>query len=258
MSCPTTPAGVIDATAKVVAPGFIDLHSHAGLMVLADPRHEPKVRQGVTTEVIGVDGNSYAPFDDPADLAAFVELNAGLDGHPEIAYDWDTVAAYLTRFDRQVSVNIAYLVGNSVLRIGALGWNDVPAGEGAIGLDALDAGRGDGRGCLRAELGPGLPARLVRHHGRAGGPDRGGRPAWRLLPHPRPLPARRWLPGPVPGGDRDRPAGPGAGPHHPFLPSGHVPGWAGTDARAGRTSPGPRARTSPSTPTRPSGPAPAC
>ena len=116
----------------VVAPGFIDLHSHSGLMILADPRHEPKVRQGVTTEVIGVDGNSYAPFDRPADLAAFVELNAGLDGHPDIAYDWDTVAAYLTRFDRQVSVNIAYLVGNSVLRIGALGWDETPAGEGAI------------------------------------------------------------------------------------------------------------------------------
>ncbi len=117
----------IDATGQVVAPGFIDLHSHAGLMILADPRHEPKVRQGVTTEVIGVDGNAYAPFDDPADLAAFVELNAGLDGHPDIAYDWDTVAAYLTRFDRRVSVNIAYLVGNSVLRIGALGWDDRPA-----------------------------------------------------------------------------------------------------------------------------------
>jgi N-acyl-D-amino-acid deacylase len=122
----------IDATDRVVAPGFIDLHSHAGLMILADPRHEPKVRQGVTTEVIGVDGNSYAPFDDPADLAAFVELNAGLDGHPDIAYDWDTVASYLTRFDRQVSVNIAYLVGNSVLRIAALGWDDVPADARAI------------------------------------------------------------------------------------------------------------------------------
>jgi len=127
------PAGRrIDATGRVVAPGFIDLHSHAGLMILADPRHEPKVRQGVTTEVIGVDGNSYAPFDKPADLADFVELNAGLDGHPDIAYDWDTVAAYLTRFDRQVSVNIAYLVGNSVLRIAALGWDDVPADERAI------------------------------------------------------------------------------------------------------------------------------
>ena len=122
----------IDATGRVVAPGFIDLHSHAGLMILAEPLHEPKVRQGVTTEVIGVDGNSYAPFENAADLAAFVELNAGLDGHPDIAYDWDTVAAYLTRFDRKVSVNIAYLVGNSVLRIAALGWDDIPAGERAI------------------------------------------------------------------------------------------------------------------------------
>ncbi len=122
----------IDATERVVAPGFIDLHSHSGLMILADPLHEPKVRQGVTTEVIGVDGNSYAPFADPADLAAFVELNAGLDGHPDIAYDWDSVAAYLTRFDQQVSVNLAYLIGNSALRIAALGWDDVPADARAI------------------------------------------------------------------------------------------------------------------------------
>ena len=48
----------IDATGLVVAPGFIDLHSHSGLMIFADPLHEPKVRQGVTTEVIGVDGLS--------------------------------------------------------------------------------------------------------------------------------------------------------------------------------------------------------
>ena len=46
----------IDGSGKVVAPGFIDLHSHSGLMILAEPTHDPKVRQGVTTEVIGVDG----------------------------------------------------------------------------------------------------------------------------------------------------------------------------------------------------------
>src|SRR5438477_13210350 len=44
----TNAARVIDATGKVVAPGFIDLHSHSGLMILAEPLHEPKVRQGVT------------------------------------------------------------------------------------------------------------------------------------------------------------------------------------------------------------------
>jgi N-acyl-D-amino-acid deacylase len=123
----------IDATGRVVAPGFIDLHSHSGLTILAEPGHEPKVRQGVTTEVVGVDGNGYAPFERAEDLAAFVEMNAGLDGHPSIAYDWDTVQSYLSRFDGRVAVNVACLVGNSALRIGSLGWEDVPAHERALG-----------------------------------------------------------------------------------------------------------------------------
>jgi N-acyl-D-amino-acid deacylase len=122
----------IDATGLVVAPGFIDLHSHSGLMILAEPRHEPKVRQGVTTEVIGVDGNAYAPMASQQDLLDFVHLNAGLDGRPDIDYDWDTVASYLRRFDRSASVNIAYLIGNSALRIATLGWDDVPADAQAL------------------------------------------------------------------------------------------------------------------------------
>jgi N-acyl-D-amino-acid deacylase len=128
---PPRAARTIDATEKIVAPGFIDLHSHSGLMVLAEPLHEPKVRQGVTTEVIGVDGNSYAPFERREDLDAFVEMNAGLDGSPDIAYDWDTVASYLDRLDG-ASLNIAYVVGNSALRIAAVGWDDVPAEPRAI------------------------------------------------------------------------------------------------------------------------------
>jgi N-acyl-D-amino-acid deacylase len=122
-----TAARVIDATGMVVAPGFIDLHSHGGLMILADPRHEPKVRQGVTTEIVGVDGNGYAPFARRDDLEAFVRLNAGLDGDPPLDYDWDTVASYLDRYDRGQAVNIGFVVGNSALRIGAIGWEDEPA-----------------------------------------------------------------------------------------------------------------------------------
>jgi N-acyl-D-aspartate/D-glutamate deacylase len=125
-------ARTIDASGLVVAPGFIDLHSHGGLVMLAEPRHEPKVRQGVTTEVIGVDGNAYAPFPDPADLRDFVVLNAGLDGRPDIAYDWATVAEYLGRYERRVAVNVAYVAGNSALRIAALGWDDVEADDRAI------------------------------------------------------------------------------------------------------------------------------
>jgi N-acyl-D-amino-acid deacylase len=125
-------ARTIDATALVVAPGFIDLHSHGGLVVLAEPDHAPKVRQGVTSEIIGVDGNGYAPFMRHRDLLAFVDLNAGLDGRPEISYDWTSVASYLDRYDRGQAVNVGYLVGNSALRVGAVGWEDEPADEPAV------------------------------------------------------------------------------------------------------------------------------
>ena len=129
---PTNAGTTIDATDRIVAPGFIDLHSHGGLVILAEPRHEPKVRQGVTTEIVGVDGNGFAPFADLDDLESFVHLDSGLDGRPEIAYGWRTVADYLHAYDGSVSVNVGTLVGNSVLRINAIGWDDVPADEAAI------------------------------------------------------------------------------------------------------------------------------
>jgi N-acyl-D-amino-acid deacylase len=115
---------LIDARDRVVAPGFIDLHSHSGLMILAEPRHEPKVRQGVTTEVVGVDGLSYAPISSPQRMTELVEMNGGLDGLPDLDCDWDSVETYLDRFDRGMGVNIAFLVGNSALRLATTGWDD--------------------------------------------------------------------------------------------------------------------------------------
>jgi N-acyl-D-amino-acid deacylase len=116
----------LDATGRIVCPGFIDMHAHSGLVILAEPRHEPKVRQGVTTEVIGIDGCSYAPFPSHADLEQFVEINAGLDGCPPLAGRWTTVEQYLDLFTSRVAVNIVYLVGNSPLRVSAVGWDDRP------------------------------------------------------------------------------------------------------------------------------------
>ena len=169
----------IDASGRVVAPGFIDLHSHGGLVILAEPRHEPKVRQGVTTEIVGVDGNGFAPFERREDLDAFVLLDSGLDGRPEIDYDWLTMGDYLARYDETVSLNVGSLVGNSQLRIAALGWDDVPAtprsldrmsgllrdamSEGAVGLSTgLDYPPGSY--ATTEEL-----ATLTREAGRAGG-----------------------------------------------------------------------------------------
>ena len=115
---------LLDARDRIVAPGFIDLHSHSGLMMLAEPRHEPKVRQGVTTEVVGVDGLSYAPIPGADRMAELVEMNGGLDGLPDIDLDWGTVESYLDRFDRGVGLNVAFLVGNSALRLATTGWDD--------------------------------------------------------------------------------------------------------------------------------------
>ena len=66
----------IDANGLILTPGFIDFHAHTGLRILDEPLHEPKISQGVTTELIGVDGNSYAPFKSKEDLHEFIELNS--------------------------------------------------------------------------------------------------------------------------------------------------------------------------------------
>src|ERR1051326_5133714 len=119
----------IDATGRIVCPGFIDFHAHSGLMILAEPRHLPKVHQGVTTEVIGVDGNSYAPFRHEDDRRRFIELNSGLDGNPSLTQKWSTVEQYLALFDQRVAVNMCYRVGNSPPRIAAVGWDERPASD---------------------------------------------------------------------------------------------------------------------------------
>ena len=49
----------IDADGMILSPGFIDFHAHSGLRILDEPLHEPKVTQGITTELIGVDGSVF-------------------------------------------------------------------------------------------------------------------------------------------------------------------------------------------------------
>ena len=118
---------VIDATGLVVCPGFIDLHSHAGLTILGDPHHDPKVRQGVTTELVGIDGISHAPFKNQEELHRYIWLDSGLNGYPPMPADWLTVADYLGKYDNSVAINVAYILGNNPVRIWSVGWNDIPA-----------------------------------------------------------------------------------------------------------------------------------
>lgn len=121
----------IDAAGCVVCPGFIDLHSHAGLTILGEPHHDPKIRQGVTTELVGVDGISHAPFKSKEELERYIWLDSGLNGYPPEA-DWLTTAELISKYDNQVAINIAYILGNSPVRIWGVGWNNRPATDAEI------------------------------------------------------------------------------------------------------------------------------
>lgn len=112
---------VVDAEGLVVTPGFIDIHAHSDLQLLAHPEHDPKVRQGVTLDVIGQDGLSYAPADEEV-LAEMRAQLVGWNGDPPgIDWSWRSVAEYLDRFDRGVAINVCYLLPHGTIRMGAMG-----------------------------------------------------------------------------------------------------------------------------------------
>ena len=122
---------VIDATGLVVCPGFIDMHTHSDVMILAHPRHEAKVMQGVTTDLIGLDGLSYAPLS-PDNLRMMRSYLAGLNGNPNIAWAWNTVAEFLADFNQKVAINVAYLVPHNALRLETMGFVDRTANVGEM------------------------------------------------------------------------------------------------------------------------------
>lgn len=120
---------VIDADGLVLAPGFVDMHSHSDLQVLARPDHLAKVSQGVTLEVCGQDGLSYAPVDDAALAVLRTQLAGWNDDPPGFDWSWRSVGEYLDRLDRGVAVNVAYLVPQGTVRMLAVGWDARPATE---------------------------------------------------------------------------------------------------------------------------------
>jgi N-acyl-D-amino-acid deacylase len=168
----------LDAGGLVLAPGFIDMHSHSDLALLTDPAHEAKAAQGVTLEVLGQDGLSYAPADDTV-LDTLRTLIAGWNGDVSgVDFDWRTVGGYLDRLDRGVAVNAAYLVPQGTVRMTAVGWEDRPAAPEELGRMKALVAEGMAQGAVGMSAGltyaPGMYApdaelvelcRVVARHG---------------------------------------------------------------------------------------------
>jgi N-acyl-D-amino-acid deacylase len=115
------PAGrTLTVSGKVVTPGFIDMHSHSDWSLWANRRAESKIRQGVTTEVVGNCGFSPAPVatEHLDALRGFaLALPRGLD------FRWRSMEEYLDAFDAHgTALNVVQLVGHGALRIAAMGF----------------------------------------------------------------------------------------------------------------------------------------
>jgi N-acyl-D-amino-acid deacylase len=114
---PRTARRDIDARGRVVAPGFIDIHTHSDFTLPLNPRAESKIRQGVTTEVVGNCGFSAAPAL-PGTAAMLREYLAA--SAPGLPFRDTTFAGYLEAFP-PVSVNTIMQVGHNTLRLMTVG-----------------------------------------------------------------------------------------------------------------------------------------
>ncbi|MGA2387397.1 MAG: D-aminoacylase [Candidatus Sulfotelmatobacter sp.] len=109
----------IDATGKVVAPGFIDMLGQSEYSILVDPRLPSKIYQGITTEITG-EGESIAPLSN-----AVLQTDHGLFDHYHITPDWRSFRQYFARLEKQgMGINLASYVGATRVRRIVLGDDD--------------------------------------------------------------------------------------------------------------------------------------
>ncbi len=113
---------VIDASGYVICPGFIDMHSHSDLKLLTEPSHDAKIRQGVTSEGLGMDGLSYAPTT-PRALEQLLVYLAAVNGTPPDGVRWSSVADFLALFDGNAVCNVFHFVPHAAIRVAAMGWS---------------------------------------------------------------------------------------------------------------------------------------
>ncbi len=112
---------VLDVNGLVVSPGFIDIHTHSDLTLLINPYADSKIRQGVTTEVVGNCGVSAAPTRKRTLNLLKDEWGSQAE---EVKWNWTTFDEYLSRLEHGISVNVASFVGHGTVRTAIMGVND--------------------------------------------------------------------------------------------------------------------------------------
>ena len=129
---------VVDADGLALAPGFIDLHSHADCTLPAFPGAVNSISQGVTSEVVGNCGYTPAPVSPIAERANELHLQTRGIG-PDLDWSWSTFGSFLDRLDAvRPAHNVIPLVGFGALRIAAMGMADRPATTTEIGTMRAD------------------------------------------------------------------------------------------------------------------------
>lgn len=123
---------IVDARGLTMTPGFIDMHSHSDLMQMLKPKASAKIRQGITTELLGQDGLGLAPLTDGW-IDMYRRHVSGLLGDSRIDWSWRSFSEYLTRLEScGTATNLAALISHGPLRIAVSGMDERPATEAEI------------------------------------------------------------------------------------------------------------------------------
>ena len=115
---------VIDGDNLVLSPGFIDMHSHSDLGVIADKAHLSKVTQGVTLEVVGQDGLTYVPSNDQVQAELRAQLYGWNGTLNDRDWNFNSVSQYLNEVDEGCAVNVAFLMPHGTVRMLVRGMNE--------------------------------------------------------------------------------------------------------------------------------------